>query len=226
MSGHLIIFVRLISGHVLNVVEPSGGKKKMSAGTTWCREKMWRRRQRSQGSDYIPWRAWCLGRACRPMWPTPPAPLLTCVPNLAHLELSARRYGRCCRRATALPCRPGLQARGSAFICISTPRRGQLMFVLTCLPVLWMQHIGATVANTQFLIDICMQFGSFHMSNAVLVINSLKKKRRLFVVILLIAWSYVKVTTYWGKAVRCFQYPSNKCIPVSFLFNINWVCHA
>lgn len=33
------------------------------------------------------------------------------------------------------------------------------------------------MANTQFLIDICMQFGSFHMSNAVLVINSLKKKK-------------------------------------------------
>lgn len=28
MSGHLIIFVSLISGHVLNVVEPSGGGRK------------------------------------------------------------------------------------------------------------------------------------------------------------------------------------------------------
>lgn len=172
---------------------------------------MWRRRQRSQGSDYRRWRAWCLGRACRPMWPTPPAPLLTCVPNLAHLELSARRCGRCCRQATALPCRPGLQACGSAFICILTPRRGQLMF-WRAPSVLWMQHIGATVANTQFLIDICVQFGSFHMSNSVLVINSFFLKKT--VVILLIARSYVKVTTYWldewdvfnTQAINVFQY--------------------
>lgn len=140
-------------------------KKKNTAGTTWCHEKMWRGRQRSQGSDYRRWRAWCLGRACRPMWPTPPAPLLTWTPNLAHLELSAGRYGR---QATALPCRPALQAGGSARICILTPR----VFVLKCLPVLWMQHIGATVANTHFLIHIWIQFGSFHILNSVFETSS------------------------------------------------------